>query len=99
MVSSAIELLSIAVICPEHSDLSRRRRTFLCRHYRSTSPLPKSTRSKPMAIHLLFDILCSVAAICLISDVFKSKLSLLLGLFTISHARYSTACASMDKNV
>ncbi|KAG5558330.1 hypothetical protein RHGRI_008305 [Rhododendron griersonianum] len=50
-------------------------------------------------VHSLSDILRSVAAVCLISDVFKSKLSLLLGLFTISHVRYSTAGASMVKNV
>ncbi|KAG5524367.1 hypothetical protein RHGRI_031134 [Rhododendron griersonianum] len=71
----------------------------LRRHYRSTSPLPKSTHSEPMVIHSLSDVLRSVAAIRLISDVFKSKLSLLLGLFTISHVRYSTAGASMVKNV
>ncbi|KAG5566826.1 hypothetical protein RHGRI_002387 [Rhododendron griersonianum] len=69
-------------------------------HYRSTSPLPKSTRSEPMAIHSLSDIFCSVTAVRLISDVFKSKLSLFLGLiFTISHIRYSTAGASMVKNI
>ncbi|KAI8573544.1 hypothetical protein RHMOL_Rhmol01G0285600 [Rhododendron molle] len=71
----------------------------LRRHYNSTSPLPKSTRSEPMAIHSLSDGLRFVAVVRLISDLFKSKLSLLLGLFTISHIRYSTAGASMVKNV
>ncbi|KAI8565373.1 hypothetical protein RHMOL_Rhmol03G0253900 [Rhododendron molle] len=98
-VSSAIERLSIAMICPEHSNLGRRRRTMLRCHYHSTLPLPKSTRLEPMAIHLLSDVLCYVATVRLISDVFKSKLSLLLGLFTISHVRYSTTGASMVKNV
>ncbi|KAG5544781.1 hypothetical protein RHGRI_017282 [Rhododendron griersonianum] len=71
----------------------------LRRHYRSTLPLPKSTRSEPMAIHSLSNVLRFVAAVRLISDVFKSKLSLLRGLFTISHVRYSIAGASMVKNV
>ncbi|KAI8569662.1 hypothetical protein RHMOL_Rhmol02G0294600 [Rhododendron molle] len=71
----------------------------LRRHYRSTLPLPKSTCSKLMAIHSLSDVLRSIAAVHLISDVFKSKPSLFLGLFTISHVCYSTAGASMVKNV